>query len=236
MRESSPEGSRVEPVGIVEAVAQGDDDARMVPPEQRGEAVQRGVGVPGRQELAAAGVGGAFLQVQVGDGEQAAGRPEHRAGGVQHQPFTGEMDRGGDHATTEVSRRNESGSCSRRLSFPDRLRRRRPDPVRGEWPLRRGVFDRIVADCPSEMCLRYDGKEVYRDSHALASGAERACDFQPSPGFATNTAATTLQIRIALHAHRTEVRRQPNAPFLPSHPRRTRNRAAGCLYRHRSRR
>ena len=84
-------------VGVVEAVAEGDHHAGLVAAEQQGEAVERGVGVPGRQQLAAAGVGGAFLQVQVGDREQAGGRPEQRAGRVEHQPLAGEVDGGGGH-------------------------------------------------------------------------------------------------------------------------------------------
>ncbi len=81
----------------MEAVAEGDHQAGLVAAQEDGEAVERGVGVPGRQELAAAGVGGAFLQVQVGDREQAGGGPVEGAGGVEHEALAGEVDGGGGH-------------------------------------------------------------------------------------------------------------------------------------------
>ena len=89
---------------IVEAVTEGDHQARLITAQQRGEAVERGMGVPGRQELAAAGVGGALLQVQVGDREQAGGGPVQGAGGVEHKAFAGEVDGSGGHAWRSGSR------------------------------------------------------------------------------------------------------------------------------------
>ena len=96
-------GQAARAVGVVEAVAEGDHHAGLVAAQQQREAVERGVGVPRRQELAAAGVGGALLQVQVGDREQAGGRPEQGAGGVEHQALAGEVDGGGGHGSTAPS-------------------------------------------------------------------------------------------------------------------------------------
>jgi hypothetical protein len=82
---------------MVEAVAESEDEAWLVAAEQQGEAIERGVRVPGRQELALAGIRGALFQMQIGDGEQAGGGPEQRSGRVQHQALAGEMNGGGDH-------------------------------------------------------------------------------------------------------------------------------------------
>ena len=87
----------------MEAVAERDHQAGLVAAQQQGEAVERGVGVPGRQELAAACVGRAFLQVQVGDREQAGGRPEQGAGRIEHQALAGEVDGGGGHGDVAPS-------------------------------------------------------------------------------------------------------------------------------------
>ena len=63
-------------LGVVERVAERDDDARLIAAQQQGQAIERGVGVPGRQQHALARIGGAFLQVQVGDDERAGGGPD----------------------------------------------------------------------------------------------------------------------------------------------------------------
>ena len=119
-RESSPDGRRLRAVRVVEAVAEGDHDAWLVAAEQQGEAVQCGVRVPRRQELAAARIGRALLQVQVGDREQPGGRPEQGAGRVEHQTLAGEMDRSGGHA---VLRAVELQADEFELQGIERLRR-----------------------------------------------------------------------------------------------------------------
>ena len=91
------DGEAVGAVAIVEAVAEGHHQAWLLAAEQQGEAIQRGVGVPRRQELAVAGVGGAFLQMEVRYRQQIGGRPVQRTGRIEHQPLSGEVDGSGGH-------------------------------------------------------------------------------------------------------------------------------------------
>ena len=114
----------VRAIGVVEAVAEGDHHAGLVAPEQQREAVERGAGVPRRQELAAARVGGAFLQVQVGDREQAGGRPvagrrRGRASGARRRDGWGRRSRGADTLPPTPSRKGRGRSlCLCRFSPP----------------------------------------------------------------------------------------------------------------------
>jgi hypothetical protein len=50
---------------VVKAVAESDHEARLVTAQQDGQAIQRRMGVPGREKLTVPGVGGALLQVKV---------------------------------------------------------------------------------------------------------------------------------------------------------------------------
>ncbi len=79
----------------MEAVAEGDDDLRVEPQHQPGEPAEGLAGVVGRQELAAAGVGRALFEMQVGDDQHAPVGPPQRPLGecLEHHP--GHADEGG---------------------------------------------------------------------------------------------------------------------------------------------
>ena len=82
---------------VVERIAQRHHRARRVPAQQRGQPVERGPRVPGRQQRPARRRGRAFLQMQVGHRQQPLRRPDQRAVGVEHQPLAGQVQRREGH-------------------------------------------------------------------------------------------------------------------------------------------
>ena len=70
---------------VVETVAERHHTARVETLHHRGKPAQRGGRVVRRQEDAARGVGGAFLEVQVGHDQHVLVRPVKRAGRIGHE-------------------------------------------------------------------------------------------------------------------------------------------------------
>lgn len=85
-------------LGVVEAVADGDEGFRRVGGDEGCEAGERERAVPGGEELAPCRGGGAFFEVEVGDGHQREAGPDEGAGGVQEEVFVLEEVGGGGHA------------------------------------------------------------------------------------------------------------------------------------------
>jgi hypothetical protein len=80
----------VEPIAgavVVKRVTQRHDAFGVKSCDQRRDAFQGGAGIVGRQELAAAGVRRAFLEMQIGQHKRLLVRPPHRAGRFQAQRF-----------------------------------------------------------------------------------------------------------------------------------------------------
>ena len=65
----------------MKAVTEGNDSLRAGPEQVAGEASERQPSIVGRQQLAAAGIGGEFFEMEVGDQQRAFGRPIKRARG-----------------------------------------------------------------------------------------------------------------------------------------------------------
>ena len=77
------------PAAVMETVAERDHDARRVMRDETGKARQRRRRVVRRQQLPARGKARAFLQMQIGDGEQALLGPIERAGAIGEQRHAG---------------------------------------------------------------------------------------------------------------------------------------------------
>ena len=83
-------GHAVAAAGIVKTVAQADDPVRRMAGQHRLHPLERGGAVPGRQEGAALGVGGALFEMQVGEHDGPPLRQDQRTGTVEQRRFAAE--------------------------------------------------------------------------------------------------------------------------------------------------
>jgi len=117
----------------VEAVAEGHDDARLQAAHQQSEFFEGEPTVIGRDELALAGGGGAFFEVQIGDDDHALGGPVQGARGVEVEHVGVQVEGGGVH---EDSRLKES-----KRFFFEKKNQKTFDLWAAAKPRKAGIFD-----------------------------------------------------------------------------------------------